>query len=161
MKKEKPDNAKVEIRLAEEHGVGVFAVEDIVKDEHIGGFYGQRYINKKLEELSGDARIYALQYSEFDWRDGEEGGVARYINHSCDPNCGISGLFDVVAMRDIKAGEELTWHYGMTDKNNMTEPKDCRCGSVKCMGEFYPGYSQISNKKKKEWEGYFSNWLVE
>ena len=53
-------------------------------------------------------------------------------NHSCDPNTGFSGL-DVVALRDINTGEELTIDY-VTFCDQHMPPFDCQCGSPKCRG---------------------------
>jgi len=53
-------------------------------------------------------------------------------NHSCDPNTGFSGL-DVVALRDINIGEELTIDY-VTFCDRLMPPFDCQCGSPKCRG---------------------------
>jgi uncharacterized protein len=55
----------------------------------------------------------------------------RYINHSCDPNCGITPALDLIAIRNIMAGEELTYDYSTT----MLErhwTMDCKCGSSRC-----------------------------
>jgi D-alanine-D-alanine ligase len=54
-------------------------------------------------------------------------------NHSCDPNTAYAGL-DVVALRDIARGEELTLDYAELCDGDMI-PFECRCGSPKCRGE--------------------------
>lgn len=71
---------------------------------------------------------------------------ARCLNHSCDPNCYISGKLDVVTLRKVLKGEELTIMYNdVTIEKYMsrgsTLPKwddrrsfDCRCGTPKCIG---------------------------
>lgn len=63
------------------------------------------------------------------WLDVEAPGV--YTNHSCEPNCGIDGKIKVVALRDIKAGEEITIDYSITEIDKLWEMK-CKCGSEKC-----------------------------
>jgi uncharacterized protein len=58
--------------------------------------------------------------------------TARYINHSCDPNCEAvvtKRTIWIVALRDIQAGEELSYNYGLTAKQYR-----CRCGSKNCWG---------------------------
>ena len=58
-------------------------------------------------------------------------GFSRFINHSCDPNSGIRGRQNVVAMKNIKKGEEVTIDYSITDD----DPKwkmECRCGTKRC-----------------------------
>jgi hypothetical protein len=55
-----------------------------------------------------------------------------YMNHSCDPNCGVRGSVAVVARRAISAGEELTFDYGTTDTDRWT--LECHCGAAGCRG---------------------------
>ena len=60
---------------------------------------------------------------------------ARYINHSCDPNCETyttSRTIWIVALRDITAGEELTFNYGYELDAEMAQP--CICGAEHCCG---------------------------
>jgi len=63
-------------------------------------------------------------------------GMAAFINHSCDPNCHtdqIKGRIWIIARRDIRPGEELTYDYNIYD----TEPGEavpCYCGSRNCRG---------------------------
>ncbi|HOG29462.1 MAG TPA: SET domain-containing protein-lysine N-methyltransferase, partial [Vicinamibacterales bacterium] len=58
-------------------------------------------------------------------------------NHSCNPNTAFSGL-NLVALRDIRAGEELTVDYGTFYDGRMT-PFDCACGSPSCRGRIVGG----------------------
>jgi SET domain-containing protein len=60
------------------------------------------------------------------------------FNHSCDPNCGFGGEEEelVIALRDIDAGEELTYHYGLMDsENSLWTGLICKCGAKNCAGE--------------------------
>ena len=60
------------------------------------------------------------------------------FNHSCDANCGFGGEEEelVVAIRDIAAGEEMTYHYGLMDsENSLWTGLICRCGAKNCAGE--------------------------
>lgn len=63
-------------------------------------------------------------------------------NHSCDPNCGIKandfGGYDLVAMRDIAEGEEVTWDYCMTEWVSIAVPV-CRCNAAGCRGRITGG----------------------
>ena len=56
-----------------------------------------------------------------------------FLNHACEPNAAFRGL-TLVAMRAIRAGEEITFHYATTECD-MAEPFRCRCGSPLCLGE--------------------------
>ncbi|MEY2641341.1 MAG: hypothetical protein RL150_734 [Candidatus Parcubacteria bacterium] len=58
------------------------------------------------------------------WRDVGEDGVVRYINHSCNPNMGIKGSCTFVALRDIQAGEELTFDYSITEEDQFWKMKN-------------------------------------
>ena len=71
------------------------------------------------------------------------GNLGRFFNHSCSPNIGIQNVFtnhhdiryphtSFFTLRNIKAGEELCWHYGYV--NNMT--KECHCGTKACNGYY-------------------------
>jgi hypothetical protein len=65
---------------------------------------------------------------------------ARYINHGCDPNCDINDRLEVVTIRDVDAGEELTFSYndvGSKPATNAWDPRwtfTCTCGSPICQG---------------------------
>jgi SET domain-containing protein len=54
-----------------------------------------------------------------------------YINHSCEPNCGFTDSTTLVAMREIAAGEAITFDYAMSDTKAIFA-FDCWCGSAKC-----------------------------
>ena len=53
-----------------------------------------------------------------------------FLNHSCDPNCGIKDRFKIVAMRDIEPDEEITFDYAMSESYYYS--MRCLCGSEKC-----------------------------
>ena len=61
-----------------------------------------------------------------------ENSRGRYINHSCEPNCVVSGR-SIVTERNIEKGEELTFDYS-TDVDWPGFKMTCRCGSSKCRG---------------------------
>ena len=69
--------------------------------------------------------------------DGE--GIAAFINHSCTPNCEpdeISGRVYVFALRNIKAGEELTYDYNLYD-GELEDESICHCKAKNCRGTMY------------------------
>ena len=64
------------------------------------------------------------------------GGFDDFTNHSCDPNCGLrvhSSGFDMIALRDIAAGEELTYDYS-THQEHPEGEMICLCGAASCRG---------------------------
>jgi SET domain-containing protein len=90
------DNPKLVRKETELYGGGVFATADIKKDEVIALWNGPVYEAENNSDLPNDPPLmvadHAIQFEKHKWRDSE--GLARYINHSCDPNCGIKGLFN-------------------------------------------------------------------
>jgi hypothetical protein len=64
-------------------------------------------------------------------------GVAAFVNHSCQPNCEtdqIKGKMWIIALRDIAAGEELTYDYNLFDGE---DDAPCLCGADRCRGSLY------------------------
>lgn len=94
-----------------------------------------------LDRMAVDKNaIYFLNYDTGEVVDANKKGTdARFINHSCDPNCQIekwkvNGEFciGVVALEDIKAGTELTYDYKFESVSD--DMMKCHCGSTKCRG---------------------------
>jgi hypothetical protein len=90
-------------------------------------------------------------------------GSITKVNHSCNPDCGIrlneTGAHDFVAMRDISVNEEITFDYAMRNYGVDYFPELCMCGSEKCRGKI-SGWKDLSNKKKKEYEGFAAPYLL-
>lgn len=138
-------------------GVGLFASGPIAKDEVIATFDGKRYEDFDENEFPPEIDPYPIQYSERCWRDSES--IARFSNHSCEPNSGIRELFSIVAMRDIKAGEEITWDYDMSDDSEWSL-EGCLCGSSRCRGSV-TGYRNLPQSFREDYRGYISQWLLD
>jgi SET domain-containing protein len=113
-------------------GRGMFAEEPIPKGACIIEYIGRPV---GLEEMARDDGKYLFWVSDFAMINGNiKENAARYINHSCAPNCevdGPDGRIFVMAKRNIKAGEELTYDYGDEYFNRHLKPKGCLC--AKCM----------------------------
>jgi SET domain-containing protein len=113
------------------HGWGVFANERINKNKRIVDYAGERISHQ--ESLRRERRyikkgtIWCFQINRRWVRDAAVGGnVARFINHSCHPNCYVHIVRDTIwirAARNIRKGEELTYDY-MTDGEGHIK---CRC----------------------------------
>lgn len=80
------------------------------------------------------------------------GQLDDFTNHSCEPNCGLrvfpSG-FDMIALRDIAAGEELTYDYS-THLENPQETMTCRCGAPSCRGVIR-SFSQLPALRRQQY----------
>ncbi len=145
---------KIEARQSDIHGNGVFAIAPIEKGERVVEYKGKRRTHEEVDADdtgdvdSGHTFLFTLN-DEYVIDANHKGNKARWINHSCDPNC--EALIDehdgknrkkdrvvIEAIRDIKAGEELTYNYGITlDERHTAHLKkvwECRCGSKKCTG---------------------------
>jgi hypothetical protein len=82
---------------------------------------------------------------------------ADWINHSCDPNCGMAGQISLVAMRDIAAGEEICFDYAMSSSCQM-DTFDCACGSANCRGHVTAEDWRRQDLQHR-YKGYFSSFL--
>ncbi len=99
------------------------------------------YVGEKISKAESLRRCEANNEYIFTLDDAHDldGNVpwnpARLLNHSCAPNCEAElddGRIWIVALREIKAGEELTFNYGYDLENYREHP--CRCGASECVG---------------------------
>ena len=149
------DNPKAVVKRTRKFGRAVFAKKAIRRGELIAAFDGPIF-DGDFDGWTDDLRNHAIQIGREKWRDSK--GIARLLNHSCDPNCGIKGLTRIVAMRDIAAGEELTWDYEMTEKSTWWRMR-CRCGSERCRKRIGT-YSNLPRSVRRRYRGYISRWLL-
>lgn len=135
------DPDAVEVRRSGIHGYGVFALKDIPK-----GSFVIEYIGRKMERatifqvLTKEQGRYVFNLDEKWSIDGSvpENRAGR-INHSCEGNCHIKkvdGHIWVVAKRDIRCGEELSYNYGyrLSGLRDMEKNWRCNCGAPSCIG---------------------------
>jgi SET domain-containing protein len=118
------------------HGTGAFAKAAIPTGTRILEYVGERISKaESLRRCEGNNEcIFALN-SEQDLDGDVVWNPARFINHSCKPNCEArmeSERIWVVARRDIQAGEEITFNYGYDLEDYQDYP--CRCGFLNCVG---------------------------
>lgn len=127
------------IRSSEIHAAGCYTTSAIRKGVRVVEYTGPRISPERADEIyDGRSTTYL-----FGLRNGKQiidgHGVAMFINHSCDPNCEtdeIAGRVWIIARRNIKAGEELTYDYMLYD-GAEDDPAPCFCGSEKCRGTMY------------------------
>jgi SET domain-containing protein len=147
---------KAEVRQTENRGKGLFAIEPVLQGEEIFDWEGGPvYEAQSIFDLPKEIQDHAIQFREHAWIDTS--GVGRYSNHSCEPNAGIRGLFKLVALRDIEAGEEITWDYDTTE-NSEWQLEECKCGSAQCRKNIR-GYRFLSNEVKEKLKDRTSDWL--
>lgn len=128
---------KIEVRADTLAGRGVVAIDDIARDEIVAIKAGNIITRDELEPATAAAGDMALQIDDEFYiapRTADEvDDMSVCINHSCDPNVGFRGQVVYVAMRDIKAGEELCHDYAMERSDDYR--LDCHCGSALCRGK--------------------------
>lgn len=154
MKAQKKSSEKVQVRNTARYGRGVFARRKIRRGEVVAVFDGPIY-DDEFPHWTRDMLKYTIQIGPTLWRDST--GPARYMNHSCDPNCGIRGLNKVVAMREIQKGEELTWDYEMTERSTWLKMK-CRCGSAICR-KVIGSFDRLPAERRRAYGRFVSLWL--
>lgn len=109
----------IERRRSRIHGWGVYATRAIHKNTRVITYDGEKITNK--ESLTREVRylkrghIWCFKLNRLYVRDAAVGGnIARYINHSCAPNCYTKVIGDtiwIIAAQNIRKGEELTYDY--------------------------------------------------
>lgn len=128
----------ITFRRSHIHGTGGFARRDIPAGTRLIQYVGEKIT--KAESLrrceAENPYIFTLD-DEQDLDGSVESNPARFINHSCAPNCETeldeeAGEVWILALRDLKAGEELTFNYGY----DLTEYREhpCQCGASECVG---------------------------
>ena len=159
------------VRKSKIHGTGVFARTDIPEGTRV-----IEYVGDRITKAESDRR-YEIAWERSQHGNDDKGVVyiftlnkrhdidgsvrwntAKYINHSCDFNCEtdvIKGRIWIIAMRDIKKGEEVSYNYGYD--YDAYEDHPCRCGSPRCIGyilaeEHWPKFRRkqraLKNKRR-------------
>ncbi|WP_019142260.1 SET domain-containing protein [Noviherbaspirillum massiliense] len=139
------DRPPYAVRNSKIHGNGVFATRKIPAGTFIIEYAGERISWKETlkRENAKPADCYHTFFFSLDngriIDGGSNGNDARWINHSCNPNCEAreeDGRILIYALRDIKRGEELNYDYGLVLEERHT-PKlkrayACLCGAENC-----------------------------
>lgn len=109
-------------------GLGLFALTPMKKGTTIIEYVGERISTEVGDER--DNRYMFNINTKWDIDGSPRYNTARYANHSCRPNCEAinrrSRIF-IVAKKNIKVGEELTYHYGKDHFKGFIQPLGCRC----------------------------------
>ena len=127
------------LRPSKIHSLGCYTTEPIKKGTYVVEYTGPRITVEEADErYANHEETYLFGLSDGKYViDGQ--GVAAFINHSCNPNCEtdeIDGRVWIIALRDIAAGEELSYEYELYDSDE-DESAPCSCGADKCRGTMY------------------------
>jgi uncharacterized protein len=142
-----PRSPLFEVRRSRIHGSGVYAARRIRKGTRIVEYLGERITHgqaddRYAEKGQDDGHTFLFVVDDDVVIDaGVDGNDARFINHSCDPNCDTvieGGRVFIEAKRTIQPGEELGYEYGLTWEST-DDPEElasyaCRCGAASCRG---------------------------
>ena len=141
----RPHKTLIEVRESPIHGRGVYAAIRIRKGARIIEYVGERISQEEGNRRYGDDdtdRPHVVLFTVDDDTviDAAVGGnEARFINHSCDPNCEAvedGGRIFIEALRAIEPGQELSYDYKMSHEDYLEEETReryaCRCGARTC-----------------------------
>lgn len=150
---------KMELRSCPKKGsYGLFAREAIDAGEILCVWGGEVVTEEMLEHIPAERAQHGLQVEDHIYLlPLVEGDPADYVNHSCDPNAGLSGQICMVAMRDIRENEEVCFDYAMCDSTDYDEFV-CGCGSEKCR-HIITGNDWKIPELQERYDGYFVPYL--
>jgi hypothetical protein len=129
----------LEVRHSSTSNEGVFTKTDIKKGQTIYFLKGEKISFEETISRVNSGREKAadtLQIDQEEYLDLDE--FSRKFNHSCNPNSFIRGQSELVALRDIKRGEEITFDYSTTMDDNYRNASRsiwtnrCNCGAANC-----------------------------
>ncbi|KKT04680.1 MAG: Nuclear protein SET [Candidatus Magasanikbacteria bacterium GW2011_GWD2_43_18] len=132
-------------------GRGIFLTRDIKKDETIFIFSG-----KEITFTSGYWWYHpnALQCGYAKWIVPRKGSAGEYLNHCCSPTAGVKGKNRIVAMRDLKKGEEVTIDYALSETYPLWH-MTCVCKAKNCRKVVKPAW------RMKKYIDYTSKYILD
>jgi hypothetical protein len=146
-------------RLIDDRGHGAFAKSFIPKDTVIATFGGEVHRRHSFDLCDPGRRARSIQIDDDLFILGPPTrDPGDSVNHSCTPNCGAGNAVQIVTMRDVVPGEELTFDYAMTDGSDYDE-FNCLCGTELCRGKVR-GADWRSRTLQRRYNGYLSPYLV-
>jgi uncharacterized protein len=153
---------KTEVHESKIHGHGLFAIANIAGDEIVavkgGHIVDRKILREKIAPRLGPVEIQIHDDLFIAPVTEEERELSMlYLNHSCNPNVGMRGEITFVTMRDIRAGEELTHDWAMTDYDDYSV--ECTCGAPDCR-KTLTGKDWQRPDLQKRYAGYFCTYLA-
>ncbi|MBX3653780.1 MAG: SET domain-containing protein-lysine N-methyltransferase [Ramlibacter sp.] len=157
---------RLQTRRSGVHGKGVFAVQDLAEGETLIEYVGEviswkEALRRHPHDPKDPNHTFYFHIDEKHVIDAKYGGnSSRWINHSCDPNCEADeqeGRVFIKALRNIPAGEELNYDYGLIIDEPLTPELKaeypCWCGAANCRGTLLAGKDKKAKKDKKDKKG--------
>ena len=154
---------RIQMRRSDVHGNGVFALQDLAEGETLIEYKGEviswkEALRRHPHDPTQPNHTFYFHIDDGRVIDGNvKGNDARWINHSCEPNCEadeVDGRVYIKALRNIAAGEELNYDYGLIIDEPYTEKLlsefPCWCGSEMCRGTLLTPKDEDEEKDKKK-----------
>ena len=151
---------RIVVKNSRIHGRGVYAGRKLAKGERVIEYKGELITWKECDRRPPSDPDDPNHTFFFSLSDGKHvidaavgGNAAKWINHSCEPNCEAEeddedNRVFIVTLRDIRPGEELNYDYGLITDERITptvkKNYECRCGSKDCRG------TMLALKSKKK-----------
>ena len=154
--------SKAKVKKSKIHGFGLFAVRPIKKGEIVAIKGGHVFHEDDIEKMEAEADESYIQVEDEFYigamKKSEVEGNKMFLNHSCNPNLGIRGQISYIAMRSIKAGEELTYDWAMENPGRWRFK--CHCEEKICR-MIITGNDWKSPSLQKRYKGFFSAFIQE
>ena len=157
------DTRRIQTRRSGVHGKGVFALSDLAEGETIIEYVGEviswkEALRRHPHDPQNPNHTFYFHIDDKHVIDGKAGGnSSRWINHACKPNCEADedgGRVFIKALRNIKAGEELFYDYGLIIDAKYTKKLlaeyPCWCGAKKCRGTLLAPKEKSKDKDDKK-----------
>ena len=158
-----PTGRRIQTRQSGVHGKGVFALQNIAAGDTLIEYLGEiiswkEALRRHPHDPAQPNHTFYFHIDDKNVIDGKvHGNAAKWINHACDPNCEadeVDGRIFIKALRDIAAGEELNYDYGLVIDLPYTPELlaefPCWCGSENCRGTLLAAKPEKKKKKKSK-----------
>ena len=149
------------VRRSSVHGLGTFATRPYRAGRRVIEYTGERIdeveVERRYADEVDDPHTFLFQIGRRMSIDASVGGnAARYINHSCEPNCEarqVGQRVFIVALRPIARGEELTYDYQLQIERSASAARrrtyQCHCGAVECRGTMLADGPRDRKRRKR------------
>ena len=157
------DSRRIQTRLSGVHGKGVYALQDMAEGETLIEYVGEvinwkEALRRHPHDPTDPNHTFYFHIDEDHVIDAKQGGnSSRWINHSCKPNCEADeegGRVFIKALRNILAGEELFYDYGLIIDAKYTKKLlaeyPCWCGAKSCRGTLLAPKDKDKKKSEKK-----------
>ena len=157
------DSRRIQTRRSGVHGKGVFALQDLAEGETLIEYVGEviswpQALERHPHDPAQPNHTFYFHIDDGRVIDAKHGGnSSRWINHSCQPNCEADedgGRVFIKALRNIAAGEELFYDYGLVIDARHTQKLladyPCWCGADDCRGTLLAPKAKKKSGKKAD-----------